>query len=85
MSKILALGLTLKPIIIALDALAKTISLSVIAPTPLLITFSLQPSTFILERVFLTASSLPLTSAFNTMLTSFCPQRYEPVFQIQKP
>ena len=58
---------------IALLALAKTTSLSVIVPTPLLITLILTPSTFILRSAFLTASSLPLTSVLRTILISFLP------------
>ena len=61
---------TLKPIIIALDALARTTSLSVIVPTPLLITVTFTPSTFIFSRAFLTASSLPLTSVLSTIFIS---------------
>ena len=49
------------------------ISLSVIVPIPLLITFILTPSTLILSKEFLTASSLPLTSAFKTILISLTP------------
>ena len=59
-SNILLVGLTLNPIIIALDAFAKTTSLSVIVPTPLLITFKRQPSTSILESVFLTLTGKKL-------------------------
>ena len=72
-SFVLLLGLTLKPIIIASLAFAKTTSLSVIAPVALLITLTFTPSTLILRSEFLTASSLPLTSAFNITLISFFP------------
>ena len=63
--------------IIALDAFAKTTSLSVIVPTPLLITFILTPSTLIFNNAFLTASSLPLTSVFNIIFISFLPSLIE--------
>jgi len=69
----LLLGLILNPIIIASDACAKTISLSVTVPIPLLITLTLIPSTSSFNKEFLTASSLPLTSAFKTILISFSP------------
>ena len=67
------LGLILKPIIKALDAAARTISLSVIAPILLLITLTLMPSTSSLSKEFLTASSLPLTSALRITFISLAP------------
>ena len=70
-STILLFGLILKPIIIAFEAAAKTISLSDIAPILLLITLTLIPSTSSFCKEFLTASSLPLTSALRTTLISF--------------
>ena len=70
-SIILLLGLILNPIIIAFDAWAKTISPSVTVPIPLLITLILIPSTSSFNKEFFTASSLPFTSAFKTMLISF--------------
>ena len=59
--------------IIASDAFASTISLSVIVPTPLLITLTLTPSTSILDKEFLTASSVPLTSVLSITFISFTP------------
>ena len=44
-----------------------------IVPTPLLITFTLTSSTSILERAFLTASSVPLTSVLSITFISFIP------------
>ena len=58
---------------IALEALAKTISLSVIVPVPLLITFTFIPSNSIFSKAFFSASSLPLTSAFKITFISFIP------------
>ena len=72
-SRILLLGLTLNPIIKAFEAAAKTISLSVIAPILLLITLTFIPSTSSFSKEFLTASSLPLTSALRITLISFSP------------
>ena len=72
-SFVLLLGITLNPITIAFEALARTISLSVIAPTPLLITAIFTPSTFIFSSAFFTASSLPFTSVLSTMFISFLP------------
>ena len=69
-SVVLVLGLTLNPIIIALEAWASLTSLSVIVPTPLLITLTLTPSRLIFSNDFLTASSLPLTSVLRITLTS---------------
>ena len=66
-------GRTLKPIIIAFEALAKTTSDSFIAPTLLLITLTLTPSTSIFSKAFLTASLLPLTSAFTKTFISLTP------------
>ena len=63
----------MKPITIASDADARTISLSVIAPTPLLITLTETSSTLTLVKAFLTASSVPLTSVFKTTLISLAP------------
>ena len=57
--------------IIASDAFASTISLSVIVPTPLLITLTLTPSTSILDKEFLTASSVPLTSVLSITFISY--------------
>ena len=67
------LALTLNPIIKASDALARTISLSVIAPTAPLITDTFTPSTDIFSKEFFTASKLPFTSAFKTIFISFIP------------
>ena len=64
-------GDTQNPRIKAFEAWARTTSLSVIVPIPLLITLTLTPSTSIFSRAFLTASSEPFTSAFNTTLISF--------------
>ena len=64
-------GATQNPKIIALEACASTTSLSVIVPIPLLITFTLTPSTSIFCKALRTASSEPLTSVFNTTLISF--------------
>ena len=50
----------------ALDALAKTISLSVIVPTPLLITFNLQPSTSIFDKVRPLTSNIALEMGYAT-------------------
>ena len=58
---------------IALEALAKTISPSVIAPTLLLITLTLTSSTSIRSKEFLTASAEPLTSALIITLISLVP------------
>ena len=58
---------------IALEAAAREISLSDIAPIPLLITLIFIPSTSNFNKEFFTASSLPLTSAFRIILISFSP------------
>ena len=58
---------------IACEALASTTSLSVIAPTLLLSTLTLTPSTYIFSSEFLTASAEPFTSAFTITFTSFTP------------
>ena len=58
---------------IACDAWARTISLSVIAPTLALMILTLTPSTSIFSRDCLTASKLPVTSVFKTTLISFNP------------
>ena len=57
----------------ASDAEASTTSLSVIAPTPPLITLTFTPSTLIFSSAFLTASKEPFTSAFSTTFISFTP------------
>ena len=72
-SDILCSGLILNPIMIAFEASANKISLSEIAPIPLLITFTLIPSTSNFRREFFTASSLPFTSAFKIIFISFSP------------
>ena len=53
--------------------MARTTSLSVIVPVPLLITVVLTPLTSIFSRAFLTASSLPFTSALSIIFISFTP------------
>ena len=72
-STILLSGLMLNPMIIAFEALARTISLSLMAPMLLLMMFILTPSTLIFSNEFFTASSLPLTSAFKMTLISLTP------------
>ena len=62
--------------IIAFDASANTTSLSEIAPIPLLITFIFMPSMSSFSNEFFTASSLPLTSAFNIIFISFSPASF---------
>ena len=57
----------------ALEAEARTISPSEMAPIPLRMILTLTPSTFIFSNEFLTASSLPLTSAFKMILISLVP------------
>ena len=69
-SFVLLEGLTQNPKMIAFEACANTTSLSVIVPIPLLITLTLTPATSIFSKAPLTASSEPLTSAFNTTLIS---------------
>ena len=64
-------GRTLNPITIALDAEAKMISDSVIAPTPVWIILTLTPSTSILRSDAAIASTEPCTSAFTIKLISF--------------
>ena len=63
----------MNPITIAFDALASTISLSEIAPTPLLTMDTFTPSTFIFSKAFLTASSDPFTSVLRSILISLNP------------
>ena len=65
--------MTLNPIMIAFEALAKMTSDSVIAPIPLRITLILTSFSFIFSKAFLTASSEPLTSAFKTTFISLAP------------
>ena len=61
---------------IAFDASANTTSLSEMAPIPLLITFIFMPSMSSFSNEFFTASSLPLTSAFNIIFISFSPASF---------
>ena len=46
------------------------------APIPLLITFIFMPSMSSFSNEFFTASSLPLTSAFNIIFISFSPASF---------
>ena len=66
-------GLTLNPIIIALDAAARSTSVSVIAPTPPCIALTWTSSLDNLSSDCLTAWTEPWTSAFITIFNSFNP------------
>src|SRR6056297_589325 len=63
-------GLTLNPIIIALDAEANITSFSFIPPTPLCITFTFTSSILNFSKDCFTASIDPLTSALITIFKS---------------
>ncbi|MNN20582.1 hypothetical protein D3C81_1338670 [compost metagenome] len=65
-----ASGRTLKPITIALEAAARVMSDSVIAPAPLWIIFTRTPSTSILAKEPLSASTEPCTSPLMITLRS---------------
>ena len=64
-------GLTLNPIIIALDTFANVTSVSVIAPTLAWITFTFTWSFDNFSSAVLTASTEPCTSAFTIKFNCF--------------
>ncbi len=66
----LPIGLTLKPIIIASDADAKSTSLSVIAPTPLWIIFTCISSVESFRKESVNASTEPSTSPLRITFNS---------------
>ena len=66
----LALGRTWKPMMMALEAAARSTSLSEIAPTARWITFTFTSSVESLMRESVRASIEPSTSALSTMLSS---------------
>ena len=63
-------GLTLNPITIALDAVARVISVSVIAPTPPWITLTFTSSVESFSKDCFIASTEPWTSAFTIIASS---------------
>ena len=64
-------GLTLNPITKALDAVARVISVSVIAPTPPWITLTFTSSVESFANDCLIASTEPWTSALTIIASSF--------------